>query len=79
MKKLIVILFAFISFQASAQTLKREHQIVDSLNKKYKVYNNNIIGYSKTFLEDRETLILFYIDKGELKEMIAWSRLIPKK
>ena len=77
MKHIFFLMLTFVALSTSAQRLKREHKIIDSLNQVYKIYENKIIGYSRTVYANRETFLLFYIDnKGETKEMVAWSRII---
>lgn len=55
----------------SKEMMQRE---IDSLGK---VYNVEAIGYSKTLIRNRETMILFYLgNKGELKECLLYTRWI---
>lgn len=45
---------------------------VDSLGK---AYNLKACGYTKTILDDRETLILFYrLPSGDMEEVIIYTR-----
>ena len=56
--------------------LKKYQREVDSLSK---VYNKNVIGYSRTITvngEPRESFLVFYVENGETEEFIAWTKII---
>jgi len=75
MKLWITLLLLLVTTGASAQLQKYKRE-VDSLSA---LYNKNVIGYSKSITtndEPRESLIVFYIENGEVEEFIAWTRVI---
>jgi hypothetical protein len=75
MKLWISYLLLLITTVASAQLPKYKKE-VDSLSK---LYNKKVIGYSKSITtndEPRESLLVFYIEDGEVEEFIAWTRVI---
>jgi len=75
MKLFISLLLFLVTNTASAQLQKYKRE-VDSLRLLYK---KNVIGYSKNITingEPRESLIIFYVDKGEMQDELVWTKLI---
>jgi len=61
-------------FSPITMNKKMMQREIDSLGK---VYNVEAIGYTKTIIRNRETMILYYIgNKGELKEALLYTRWI---
>jgi hypothetical protein len=75
MKTLFLIICLLFSSHSFSQLKKYERE-VDSLSVLYK---KKVIGYSKTItlnIEPRESLIIFYVERGETEEMIVWTKII---
>lgn len=55
-------------------TLSEYKHEIDSIGK---VYGINACGYTKTIIDDRETLILFYRHpNGEMDDVIIYTRVL---
>jgi hypothetical protein len=60
----------------SPLTMNRQMMLkeIDSLGK---LYNVEALGYTKTIIKNRETLILHYVgNKGEIKQCLLYTRWI---
>jgi hypothetical protein len=61
-----------MAFNYSFGQTKEIKAIYDSLSTKYKV---EVVGFTKTYFKNRETLIIFWYDKnGSIKENLLWTK-----
>ena len=71
MKIIIFILFSLFYTNSFCQSRQKQY---DSLSV---VTGVNVLGYSITYLKNRETFIIFYYNNGEMADKILYTKDIP--
>ena len=67
-KALLIIGLTYSSFSAFSQSHQREYDSLSVLTGK------KVLGYSKTYFKNRETLVIFYYDKGEMSDSTVYVK-----